>query len=213
MAVTSGINIMVAIPGIASVAPDAGYNMSHFIYDEINDTYACPQNKILTTNGNAYQKSKNRNFYTVKHYKTDACLGCPARALCTKNVKGRLIERSEFAPYVEQNRQNIEANPSVYKQRQSIVEHPYGTIKRQWGFYYIITKRGMKRASADVGFMFIAYNLRRLINIIGKTLLTKFLQELVLSFFEILASVKAIIFKIRRIIFYTTPSQNIFPAG
>jgi transposase len=157
MAITSGINIMVAIPGIASVAPDANYNMSHFIYDEINDTYTCPQNQILTTNGNAYQKSKNRNFYTVKHYKTDACSDCPARSLCTKNVKGRLIERSEFAPYIEQNRINIEANPLVYKRRQSIVEHPYGTIKRQWGFYYVITKRGMKRASADVGFMFITY--------------------------------------------------------
>ena len=184
MAVTSGINIMVAIPGIASVAPDANYNMSHFIYDDINDTYTCPQNLILTTNGNAYQKSKNRNFYTVKHYKTDACPNCPARSLCTKNVKGRLIERSEFAPYVEQNRVNIEANPLVYKKRQSIVEHPYGTIKRQWGFYYVITKRGMKRASADVGFMFIAYNLRRIMNIVDKTLLTKFLEELCFLFLE-----------------------------
>ncbi len=42
-AVTSGIDIMVAIPGIASVAPDENYNMIHFIYDEINDTYTCPQ--------------------------------------------------------------------------------------------------------------------------------------------------------------------------
>jgi len=160
-AVTSGIEIMVAIPGIASVAPDENYNMSHFKYDELNDTYTCPQNHILTTNGNPYQKSKNRNFYVVKHYKTNACTGCTARALCTKNIKGRLIERSEFAPYIEQNKQNIEASPQVYKKRQSIVEHPYGTIKRQWGFYYIITKKSIKRASADVGFMFIAYNLRR----------------------------------------------------
>ena len=104
---------------------------------------------------------------------------CPARALCTKNTKGRLIERSEFAPYMEQNKRNIEANPQLYKQRQSIVEHPYGTIKRQWGFYYVITKKGIKRASADVGFMFIAYNLRRLMNIIDKNVFRKFLQELV----------------------------------
>lgn len=213
MAVTSGINIMVAIPGIASVAPDASYNMSYFIYDEVNDTYRCPQDQILTTNGNEYQKSKNRNFYTVKHYKTDACPGCAARALCTKNVKGRLIERSEFASYIEQNRQNIEADPLVYKKRQSIVEHPYGTIKRQWGFYYVITKRGMKRASADVGFMFVAYNLRRLMNLVDKTVLTKFLQELVLSFLEILASAEAIIFKIRRIFFYTTPFKDILKAS
>ncbi len=57
------------------------------------------------------------------------------------------------------------------------MEHPYGTIKRQWGFYYVITKKGLKRAAADVGFMFIAYNLRRLMNIIDKTMFTKFLQR------------------------------------
>jgi transposase len=195
-AVTAGIDIMVAIPGIASVAPDANYNMSHFIYNETNDTYICPQQQILTTNGNPYQKSKNRNYYTVKHYKTNACPGCIARALCTKNIKGRLIERSEFTPYIEQNKQNIETRPELYKQRQSIVEHPYGTIKRQWGFYYVITKKGLKRASSDVGLMFTAYNLRRLMNIIDKTTFRKFLMELVLSFSKIWTSAKAIIIKL-----------------
>ena len=201
MAVTSGINIMVAIPAVASVAPDERYNMSHFSYDENNDTYICPQGKIMTTNGNQYQKSKNRHYYTVKHYKTIACPGCPVRALCTKNTKGRLIERSEFAPYIEQNKQNIEAKPELYKQRQSIVEHPYGTIKRQWGFYFVITKKGIKRASADVGLMFIAYNLRRLMNIIDQTVFKKFLKELALLFDEIPALVKVISFKISHLVF------------
>ena len=209
-AVTSGIDIMVAIPGIASVAPDANYNMSHFVYDEINDTYRCPQGQIMVTNGKGYQKSKNRNYYTVKHYKTGACVACPARALCTINKKGRLIERSEFTPYIEQNKRNIKARPELYKQRQSIVEHPYGTIKRQWGFYYVITKKGLKRASSDVGFMFIAYNLRRLMNIIDKTTFTKFLQGLVSLFFQSSATIKAIIFKINQIIFKQERYKNNF---
>jgi len=213
MAITSGINIMVAIPGVASFAPDENYNFDRFIYDESNDSYTCPQHQVLTTNGNAYQKSKRRNYYTVKHYKTSACATCPALASCTKNKKGRLIERSEYQQYIEVNKQNIEANPTIYKRRQSIVEHPYGTIKRQWGFYYVVTKKGMKRASSDVGFMFIAYNLRRIINLLNKDGLKKFLKELVLSFFEILASLKVLIFKIRPIIFYTTRFQNILPAG
>ena len=183
MAVTSGINVMVAIPGVASFAPDENYNFDKFIYNEINDTYTCPQHQILTTNGNAYQKSKRKNHYTVKHYKTKACATCPALALCTKNKRGRLIERSEYQPYIDINRQNIEANPAIYKRRQSIVEHPYGTIKRQWGFYYVITKKGMKRASADVGFMFIAYNLRRMMNILDKDVFKKFLGELCFIFF------------------------------
>ena len=175
---------MVAIPGVASFAPDPHYNFDQFIYYEETDTYTCPQQKILTTNENAYQKSKCLNHYTVKHYKTPACSTCPALALCTKNKRGRLIERSEFQPYIEKNKQNIEANLEVYKKRQSIVEHPYGTIKRQWGFNYVITKKGMKRASADVGFMLIAYNLRRIMNILDKNAPKKFLKELYYLDFE-----------------------------
>lgn len=195
-AVDLNVEIMVAIPGVASFAPDENYNFSHFKYDETNDTYTCPQQKVLTTNGNWYQKNKERYFYLAKHYKTNACAICPARERCTKSKKGRLIERSEYASYIEQNKLNIETNAVVYKKRQSIVEHPYGTIKRQWGFDYIITKKGMKGASADVGFMFIAYNLRRIINILGKDMLQKFLKKLALLFYRILPSIKATIFKI-----------------
>jgi hypothetical protein len=59
------------------------------------------------------------------------------------------------------------------------VEHPYGTIKRQWGFSYILTKKGKARAGADVGFMLIAYNLRRIGNILTLNLLKEYLRVLV----------------------------------
>ena len=49
----------------------------------------------------------------------------------------------------------------------AIVEHPYGTIKRQWGFNYIITKKYFERAEADFGLIMTAYNLRRIFNIVG----------------------------------------------
>ncbi len=146
-------------------------------------------------------------FKIVEWYWSDAY---SARALCTINKKGRLIERSEFTPYIEQNKQNIESRPTLYKQRQSIVEHPYGTIKRQWGFYYVITKKGIRRASSDVGLMFIAYNLRRLMNIIGATALKKFLKELVLKFYELYASVKAFICKISHANPKTIAGANLF---
>ncbi len=65
---------------------------------------------------------------------------------------------------------------------QAIVEHPYGTIKRQWGFSYIITKKSSKRASADVGLMMTAYNLRRIINILGMERFREFLQDRIALF-------------------------------
>ncbi|MFT6879909.1 MAG: hypothetical protein ACJARG_000836, partial [Arcticibacterium sp.] len=34
-----------------------------------------------------------------------------------------------------------------------------------WGFDHIMTKKSMKHASADVGFIFLAYNLKRILNL------------------------------------------------
>ncbi|NTS44027.1 IS1182 family transposase, partial [Flavisolibacter sp. BT320] len=186
-----GVEVMVAIPGVASFAPDHRYNVEHFHYDEKADTYTCPQGDVLHTNGNWYVKSDHG--YVVKHYKTAKCMTCPAFALCTKNKLGRLIERSEYQEAVEQNRRNIERDMATYKKRQAIIEHTYGTIKRQWGFSYVITKRGIKRASSDVGLMFTAYNLRRLLNIVDKKVLKAYLEKLAHLFFVIIAFVKRIL--------------------
>ncbi|WP_066225038.1 IS1182 family transposase [Formosa haliotis] len=163
-----GIKTLVAIPGIgrASQAPDPNYNSEHFKYNKEHDTYTCPQGNILKSNGSTY---KGRN-YRFKQYKTNKCKACPARALCTTSkANGKVVQRSEFHKYIEANAKSVLQNPDAYKKRQAIVEHPYGTIKRQWSFDHIITKKTMQRASADVGFMFIAYNLKRIWNIIRKT--------------------------------------------
>jgi len=183
-AIDLGIHIMVAIPEVASNAPNVNYNVANFKYDSQNDCYTCPQGEVLNTNGSWYNKSRGKSSVKIKQYKTKACSTCPVKDLCTKNKDGRMIERSEHAPYIEQNKLNIEANPTVYKKRQAIVEHPYGILKRQWGFYYIMTKKSKKRASADVGLMFTAFNLRRIMNIVDKNVFKKFLEELAFLFFQ-----------------------------
>lgn len=95
-----------------------------------------------------------------------------------KNKKGRLIERSQYADVIYQNKVRIENNYEIYRRRQAIVEHPYGVIKRQWGFYYIMTKKTIKHASADVGLIFTAYNLRRIFNLIDPNQLKQYLKVL-----------------------------------
>lgn len=178
-----GIDAYVAIPKvpITSQAPNLSYNVENFIYDHLSDTYTCPANQTLTTNQKWY-KTPN---YRFKQYKTKACEGCSLRSECTLAKNGKIIQRSEYQDAVEQNKQNILANPALYKQRQALVEHPFGTMKRQWGFDYIMTKKTKARASADVGFIFIAYNLRRLFNIISKDQLTAYLRAFIALFLAI----------------------------
>jgi len=177
-----GIETIVAIPDLpsSSYAPDQAYNLSEFEYIEAENVYVCPQGHKLSTNGNWYKKHHRNSIINVKHYKTKACKNCPVINLCTKNTRGRgrVIERSEYSPYIEQNRRNVESKQHLYKRRQAIVEHPFGTMKRQWGFDHIITKKGISRAEADVGLIFIAYNLKRLLNILGKNALRAYLSAL-----------------------------------
>jgi len=110
------------------------------------------------------------------------------KELCTKSAKnGKIVQRNKYTELIEANRDRIQQNQNYYRRRQAIVEHPYGTIKRQWGFSYIMTKKTMKRASADVGLMFVAYNLRRIMNIINIEVIRRYL----LAFFTVLGSVLA----------------------
>jgi transposase len=172
------IEVMVAIPGVASQAPNPNYNVDQFTYNPEEDTYTCPEGNTLTTPG-TWHKTRTYNF---KRYTTKDCLKCPVKDQCTKAKYGKAIQRSEYQEYINSNKERIEQNQDYYRRRQAIVEHPYGTIKRQWGFSYVLTKKGIQRASADVGLMFIAYNIRRIMNILGKDELKKYLKEVAFSF-------------------------------
>ncbi len=172
------IETLVAIPAYAAKAPDPKYDSANFKYNRDTDTYTCPQHNTLKSNGSWYKG----NNYRFKQYKTNKCNSCPARALCTlSKANGKVLQRSEFHHYVEDNALRVANNPQAYKRRQAIVEHPYGTIKRQWGFDHVMTKKSIQNASADVGFIFIAYNLKRIWNILkqGKTTLCEQYKDLI----------------------------------
>ncbi|MDP3352176.1 MAG: IS1182 family transposase, partial [Flavobacteriaceae bacterium] len=136
-----GVEVIVAIPGPGSHAPDPAFDIEHFVYEKQTDTYTCPAGQTLTSNGNQYDKSSSKSNYKVKQYKTNECQRCPLAAKCTRNKNGRILERSEYADLIDANKKRYVINKELYRRRQAIVEHPYGTIKRQWGFSYIMTKK------------------------------------------------------------------------
>jgi transposase len=180
-----GIDVLVAIPGVSAHAPDLAFDLEYFKYNKTTDTYTCPANETMTTNGNWYNKTNGKSVTKMKHYKTNACLSCAVFERCTKNKKGRLIERSQYADLIHENKIRIENHYEIYRRRQAIVEHPYGVIKRQWDYYYIMTKKTIKHASADVGLIFTAYNLRRIFNLIDQNELKQYLTVLALIYWTI----------------------------
>jgi transposase len=166
----------------SSQNPDENYAGENFTYDEANDTYTCPKGQTLTTNGNWYDKShedkkrKNSTKYKVKHYKTTACLTCPVMQLCTKNKRGRQLERSEHQEAVNRNNQRFKAQFDLYRRRQELIEHIFGTVKRAWGYTYTLMK-GKQKIDGEFSIIYTAYNLTRAKNILGFEKLLKAIKN------------------------------------
>jgi len=158
-----------------------------FQYNKESDVYLCPEGNRMTTNGKWHQHydSKSGNAaYRFKRYVTGSCKTCKQKALCTQSKKnGRAIDRSEYANALEANNDRVNGNPGYYRQRQQIIEHVFGTQKRQRGFTHALVRRKDK-VLGEVGLMFIGYNLTRCITILGAQKLIKQLMYSCLHIFN-----------------------------
>jgi transposase len=149
----------------------------HFIYDQQTDSYTCPAGHIMTTLGTWHHKKgeAGETSYRFKTYRTEACKSCSLKSNCTKLNK-RIIQRSEYQGAVDRNNRNIKENPDYYKRRQSICEHPFGTIKRQWGYTYTLMK-GLQKVNGEMNLIMLVYNLKRTLSILGFEKLLQAIQN------------------------------------
>lgn len=138
-----------------------------FDYNTATDSYTCPAGAILTTLGTWHNKKgeANETSFRFKTYRTPACKICPLKNQCTKLPK-RIIQRSEYQDAVDTNNNNIKQNPHYYKRRQAICEHPFGTLKRHWGYTYTLLK-GLQKVNGEMNLIMFCYNFMRTKNILG----------------------------------------------
>ena len=95
------------------------------------------------------------------------CKTCPVKHLCTGRADGRReIDRSEYADAVESNSKRYKENKELYRKRQEINEHIFGTIKRKWGFNHTNLK-GLQKVNGEMALIMTVYNIRRCITILG----------------------------------------------
>ena len=140
---------------------------TQFDYDKEEDSYTCPAGETLTSLGTWHYKKGDagETSYRFKTYRTNGCKNCSLKKNCTKLNK-RIIHRSEYQDAVDRNNENIRNNPDYYKRRQSICEHPFGTIKRQWGYTYTLMK-GLKKVNGEMNLIMLVYNIKRTLSILG----------------------------------------------
>lgn len=144
------------------------YLVSKFTYNKEENTYTCPQGKTLTTTGRSHKKTRDKETtsYQFQKYRTPACKTCPVKQLCTSRTGGREIDRSEYADAVEENNLRYKENPQLYRKRQEINEHIFGTIKRQWGYNHT-NLTGLEKVNGEHSLIMLVYNIKRTINILG----------------------------------------------
>ena len=188
----NNIETCVAPIEYAPAADKNKFRKEDFIYQKESDTYLCPNNQPLTTNNTEYTKKnpKGETQYTFKRYDIDTktCAGCPLAAQCLNSGESKYrhkkhIDRNEFDDAIERNRRFVEANKPLYRKRQAMVEHPFGTIKRSWGAYFTLVKT-IPKVAAEFGIICSVYNLRRLVTIFGVQDLQNRLKEACFKFFD-----------------------------
>jgi transposase len=141
--------------------PTPEYYHSQFRYDKEHDVYTCPQQQELTL---LYTTWHRKHWTSV--YGTTACRSCAAKSQCTINKHGRRVYRSDHEEVIDRLRQRIRDNPAKLGERKCLSEHPFGTLKHAWHQGYFLT-RGLQKVRCEAALSVLAYNLRRVINIIG----------------------------------------------
>lgn len=138
------------------------YPKEAFSYDRYSDSYLCPAGQRLT-----YKSTVTKSDKETRIYETSACSACPLRARCTSAKRGnRRMYRWKYAPIIEAVKARLEASPHKMAQRAQLVEHPFGTLKRAMAHGYFLTK-SLEKVSAEMGLSVLAYNLKRMLNIVG----------------------------------------------
>lgn len=154
------------------------FYLDKFRYDKEKNVYICPAGyEFVCVRKKAIdEKTKNLTYKNSK-----ACKSCEYKDLCTQNKEGRTITRSIDQDFLDTVDNRTSENKELYKKRKMIVEHPFGTIKRWWGFSYFLT-RGLESVKTEASLAFLAYNMVRLINILGVKEILKRLEGIKSSF-------------------------------
>lgn len=153
----------VAKPVVANSTGEREFYSDKFKYDKKENVYICPANqKLYPSRERLKEKVKTRDYKNFR-----ACRGCEFRNKCTTSKKGgRIISRKLDQEILNRVDKRTKKNKELYKKRQMIAEHPFGTTKRGFGFHYFLT-RGLESVKTEARLTFFAYNLKRVINILG----------------------------------------------
>jgi len=156
----AGVTVTLPKPMTSGAKSDGRFGKQDFVYVSAQDVYRCPAGEKLT-----YRFTREEDGKMLRRYWTTACRHCPLKAQCTPGNERR-ISRWEHEHVLEAVQQRLDANPQAMRVRRETAEHPFGTLKMRMGATHFLMKR-LPKVATEMALHVLAYNLTRVMNIIG----------------------------------------------
>ncbi len=156
----AGITPYVPKPLTSGAKAEGRFGKQDFVYLAEEDEYRCPAGERL-----AWRFNNVEDGLALRHYWTTACTTCPIKPQCTTG-KQRRIKRWEHEDVIDAMQSRLDQAPDAMRIRRQTVEHPFGTLKAWMGATHFLT-RTLKRAATEISLHILAYNLKRVIAILG----------------------------------------------
>lgn len=138
------------------------FEKEDFCYDTALDQYRCPAGEIMQRRFNTVETGKTMQVYFAS---VGVCRACKLRSKCTTSEQRR-IRRWEHEGVLDVMEEQLQRTPDAMAVRSCTVEHPFGTIKAWMGYSHFLMRQ-LKNVRTEMSLHVLAYNLRRMISIMG----------------------------------------------
>jgi transposase len=156
-----GVTPYVPKPLTSGAKAKGRFGKQDFVYRAEDDTYRCPAGETLTRRFTSVKDGMNLHVYW-----TTKCAECPLRDRCTSSKQPRRIKRWEHEAVLDAMQDRLDRAPDAMRIRKATVEHTFGTLKAWMGATHFTT-RTLERVKTEMSLQVLAYNLKRLIAIMG----------------------------------------------
>ena len=156
----AGIAAFVPKPLTSNAKAEGRFDKADFIYIARDDEYRCPAGQRAI-----YRFTREERGVLLRRYWSSACPQCPIKAQCTPSDYRR-ITRWEHEAVLEAVQRRLDRRPTAMTVRKRTVEHVFGTLKHWMGSAHFLTRR-LPNVATEMSLHVLAYNLKRVISILG----------------------------------------------
>ncbi len=156
----TGIAAILPKPTTSGAKAEGRFDRSDFIYIARDDEYQCPAGERAI-----YRFTREEHGLQLRRYWSSACPQCAMKAQC-KPSPYRRIARREHEAVLEAVQHRLDRTPDAMKIRRRTVEHVFGTFKHWMGYTHFLTRR-LPNVGTEMSLLLLAYNLKRVLRILG----------------------------------------------